>query len=145
MNFVMGAPQDSSRERHKYLEGAVLDHRTGNFIAAVLVSGVPAVGINAVLRRYELARHAAVGVSSGLQVSYYRRPSEYSHLSDRALAQARGQALLIHSETKMPAGTFWFWELPPVSGEWLLPVRDDARPNTGAEHIRLRFSALRRA
>ena len=136
---------DSSRGRHKYLEGAVLDHRSGNFIAAVLVSGVPAVGVNAVLRRYELARHAAVGVSSGLQVSYYGRPSEYTHLSDRALAQARGQALLVHSDTKMPAGTFWFWELPPVSGEWLLPVRDDARPNTGAEHIRLRFSALRRA
>ena len=105
----------SQRGRHRYLEGAVLDHRSGNFIAAVLVSGVPAIGVNNVLRRYELERHAAVGVSSGLQLSYYSKPDDYVHLRGRTLAQARGQALLIYSDNKTPAGSLWFLELPPVS------------------------------
>ena len=135
----------SQRGRHRYLEGAVLDHRSGNFIAAVLVSGIPAIGVNNVLRRYELERHSAVGVSSGLQLSYYSKPDDYVHISGRTLAQARGQALLIYSDNKMPAGSIWFWELPPVSGEWLLPAQNDARPNPDTAHVRLRFSSLRRA
>ena len=129
---------------HIYLEGAIIDHRNGNFIASVLVCGRPPNGTSNVVRRYELARYTAVGVSSGLQISYYRAPEEYSHLSGTTLSQARCQALLINTATRMPAGCLWFWEVPPVSGEWLLPTRGDARLNPGAEHIKMRFSPLRR-
>ena len=96
------------------------------------------------IRRSELERYAAVGVVSGIQVSYYRSPVDYQRLNGRTLSQARCQALLIDTTTKMPAGCFWFWEPPPTSGEWLLPARDDACVNPGAEHIKMRFSPLRR-
>ena len=137
-------PSARRRDRHTYLEGAIVDHRNGNFIASVLVCGVPPTGTSNVVRSNELARFTAVGVSSGLQVSYYKAPADYEPLSEHTLSQARCQALLIDTATKMPAGCFWFWELPPVSGEWLLLTRGDARVNPGAEHIKLRFSPLRR-
>ena len=137
-------PPARRHERHTYLEGAIVDHRNGNFIASVLVCGVPPSGTTNAVRRSDWARFTAVGVSSGLQVSYYKAPADYEHLSEHMLSQARCQALLFNTATKLPAGCFWFWELPPVSGEWLLPKRGDASPNPGAEHIKLRFSPLRR-
>ena len=140
----VGTPSTRRCDRHTYLEGSIVDHRNGSFIASVLVCGVPPTGTSNVVRRNELARFTAVGASSGLQVSYYKAPAVYEPLSEHTLSQARCQALLIDTATKMPAGCFWLWELPPVSGEWLLPTRGDARVNPGAEHIKLRFSALRR-
>ena len=41
-------------------------------------------------------------------------------------------------------GIVLFWDRPPVSVEWFLPIRDDARGNPGARSIRTRFAALRR-
>ena len=122
--------------RRIYLEGAVVDHRTGLFIASVMVCGVPAVGTSAVQRRGE--------VSGSTQISYYRNASDFEHLSQRTVSQARGQALLYDTSSRLPAGCLMFWELPPPSGEWHLPVRDEARSNPGANSIRLRFSPLRR-
>ena len=137
-------PSARRRDWHTYLEGAVVDHRNGNFTASVLVCGVPPNGTSSTVRRNELARLTAVGVSSGLQVSYYKAPADYEPLGEHTLSQARCQALLIDTATRLPAGCFWFWELPPVNGEWLLPTRGDARVNPGADHIKLRFSPLRR-
>ena len=113
-------------------------------MASVLVCGKPPTGTSNVIRRNDLERYTAVGVASGLQVSYYCTPEDYQHLSGRTLSQARCQALLINTATKLPAGCFWFWELPPTSGEWLLPSRDDAQLNPGSEHVKMRFSPLRR-
>ena len=130
--------------RHLYLEGAIVDHRHGNFIASVLVCGQPPSGTSSVIRRNELERYISMGVASGIQVSYHRSPVEYQRLNGRTLSQARCQALLIDTATKMPAGCFWFWEPPPTNGEWLIPACGDACANPGAEHIKLRFSPLRR-
>ena len=138
------APPSRRFDRHLYLEGAIIDHRNGNFMASVLVCGKPPTGTSNVIRRNDLERYTAVGVASGLQVSYYCTPEDYQHLSGRTLSQARCQALLINTATKLPAGCFWFWELPPTSGEWLLPSRDDAQLNPGSEHVKMRFSPLRR-
>lgn len=129
---------------HLYLEGAIVDHRNGNFIASVLVCGQPPSGTSSVVRRSELERFAALGVASGLQVSYYREPADYQQSAGRALSQARCQSLLFNTTTRMPAGCLWFWEPPPTGGEWLVPARDDARVNPGTEHVKMRFSPLRR-
>ena len=131
-------------DSHLYLEGAIVDHRNGNFIASVLVCGQPPSGTSSVVRRNELERFAALGVASGLQVSYYREPADYQQSAGRALSQARCQSLLFNTATRMPAGCLWFWEPPPTSGEWLVPARDDARVNPGTEHVTMRFSPLRR-
>ena len=130
--------------RHLYFEGAIVDHRHGNFIASVLVYGQPPSGTSCVIRRGELERYTSMGIASGIQVSYHRSPFDYQRLNGRTLSQARCQALLIDTATKMPAGCFWFWEPPPTSGEWLIPACGDACANPGAEHIKLRFSPLRR-
>ena len=73
---------------HTYLERAIVDHRNGNFMASVLVCGRSPNVTSNVVRRYELARFTAVGVSSGLQVSYYRAPEDYQHLSETTLSGA---------------------------------------------------------
>ena len=122
--------------RRIYLEGAVVDHRTGLFIASTMVCGVPAVGTSAVQRPGE--------ISGSTQISYYRNASDFEHLSQRTVSQARGQALLYDTSSRLPAGCLMFWELPPPSGDWHLPIRDEARANPGATTIRLRFSPLRR-
>ena len=98
------APTSRRNGQHTYLEGAIIDLRNGSFIASVLVCGRPPNGTTNVVRRYELARYTAVGVSSGLQVSYYRAPEDFQHLSETTLSQARCQALLINTATRMPAG-----------------------------------------
>ena len=63
--------------RHLYLEGAIVDHRHGNFIASVLVCGQPPSGTSSVVRRSELERYAAVG--------YYRSPVDHQRLNSRAV------------------------------------------------------------
>ena len=42
-------PSARRRDRHTYLEGAIVDHRNGNFIASVLVCGVPPTGTSNVV------------------------------------------------------------------------------------------------
>ena len=141
---LAGAAGESSPRSHRspsgprriYLEGAVVDHRTSLFIASVMVCGVPAVGTSAVQRRGE--------ISGSTQISYYRDAADFEHLSQRTVSQARGQALLYDTSSRLPAGCLMFWDLPPPSGEWHLPVRDEARANPGANTIKLRFSPLRR-
>ena len=126
-----------SRSEHVYLEGAVHDHRTGLFVASLLVCGIPPTGTSAVVWRNN--------VPNGRRLSYYRAELGHGHIGENTPARVRAQALLFDTATKLPAGCVLFWELPPTRAEWLLRPRDDAKPNPDAEFIKVRFAPLRRA
>ena len=124
------------RQQHLYLEGAVHDCRSGLFVSSMFICGIPPTGVMTVLTRD--------GAELNVRLSYYPIAHGIDHLDQRTRDNIRAQALVFNSSTKEPMGIVLFWDRPPVSVEWFLPIRDDARGNPGARSIRTRFAALRR-
>ena len=130
------SPAPPMRRRHMYMEAALHDHRTGLFVASMLVCGTPATGTSPVVRRDQS--------TTNYTVSFYPLRHGFDHLAELTVNQIRAQAFAFDTATKRPAGTFIFWERPPTRGEWLLRARDDAVANPDSDFVRLKFSPLKR-